>query len=519
MADLEEKKYVSVLVDINKLGTKTFSYLIPDELKDKIKVGQSVLVPFGRRKEGLKAYVVGFSNYLEEGIKAKYITEILENEPLYKHTTFKVGGPARLFIYIENIEALKRGIQYCREHQVKHMVIGRGSDLLFSDKEYEGVIFSLKNLNKVHFNGVEIRAQAGVSMIYLAYEAAKVGLSGFEFMGGIPGTIGGGVYMNAGAYKYCISDVFYGTDYHSHLGTRRGGMAVNDANGRIVRIIHDITNAQFRSKFDDDLNRFCGNTGIGVISDYEDQPLLVTSKLGRFAIATVGKINNMDELFHKLLDNRCAHFAESCEDELNPTELVAAIISQRDSFLEGIKFAQEVIDGSCSILILHGNTIYAARDYFGRTPVVIGEKEGAFAVSMETTAFPNLDYSFKRELGPGEIVLINSGTIETLRKQNVLSVSDVKYGVIEPDGTLSVILKQPQQPVTAEMLGITPKDVGLPLVVVSDGRLVRRSLRLLHLDEQDIENRLKNQSIALSDVFLMTLDDCGNSFVQRKEHT
>ena len=133
--------------------------------------------------------------------------EILENEPLYKHTTFKVGGPARLFIYIENIEALKRGIQYCREHQVKHMVIGRGSDLLFSDKEYEGVIFSLKNLNKVHFNGVEIRAQAGVSMIYLAYEAAKVGLSGFEFMGGIPGTIGGGVYMNAGAYKYCISDV------------------------------------------------------------------------------------------------------------------------------------------------------------------------------------------------------------------------------------------------------------------------------------------------------------------------
>ena len=109
--------------------------------------------------------------------------------------------------------------------------------------------------------------------------------------------------------------------------------------------------------------------------------------------------------------------------------------------------------------------------------------------------------------------------IETLRKQNVSSVSDVKYGVIEPDGTLSVILKQPQQPVTAEMLGITPKDVGLPLVVVSDGRLVRRSLRLLHLDEQDIENRLKNQSIALSDVFLMTLDDCGNSFVQRKEHT
>ncbi len=133
--------------------------------------------------------------------------EIIENEPLYKHTTFKVGGPARLFVHIQDVEALKRGMQYCQKHQIKHMVIGRGSDLLFSDKEYEGVIFSLKNLNKVHFNGVEIKAQAGVSMIYLAYESAKVGLSGFEFMGGIPGTIGGGVYMNAGAYKYCISDV------------------------------------------------------------------------------------------------------------------------------------------------------------------------------------------------------------------------------------------------------------------------------------------------------------------------
>lgn len=228
-------------------------------------------------------------------------------------------------------------------------------------------------------------------------------------------TIMGGFFGVAAKFD-CVRDLFYGIDYHSHLGTRRGGMAVNDCNGRIVRIIHDITNAQFRSKFDDDLDRFCGSTGIGVISDYEDQPLLVTSKLGRFAIATVGKINNMEELFHKLLDNRCAHFAESCEDELNPTELVAALISQRDSFLEGIEFAQEVIDGSCSILVLHGNTIYAARDYFGRTPVIIGEKEGALAVTMETTAFPNLDYVFKRELGPGEIVRFDSCNIETLRE-------------------------------------------------------------------------------------------------------
>ncbi|WP_050638585.1 UDP-N-acetylmuramate dehydrogenase [Candidatus Stoquefichus sp. SB1] len=135
--------------------------------------------------------------------------EIIENEPMYKHTTFKVGGPARFFINIKDIDALRRGIQYCRQHQVKHMTIGKGSDILFSDKEYEGVIFSLsQGLNQVHFNGLQIRAEAGVSMIYLAYEAAKTGLSGFEFMGGIPGTVGGGVYMNAGAYKYCMADVF-----------------------------------------------------------------------------------------------------------------------------------------------------------------------------------------------------------------------------------------------------------------------------------------------------------------------
>lgn len=137
------------------------------------------------------------------------IGDILENEPMYKHTTFKVGGPARLFIHVRDITALQKGIHYCRLHKIKHMVIGKGSDLLFSDKEYQGVIFSLvKNFNQVHMNGVEVKAQAGVSMIYLAYETAKTGLSGFEFMGGIPGTIGGGVYMNAGAYKYCFADVF-----------------------------------------------------------------------------------------------------------------------------------------------------------------------------------------------------------------------------------------------------------------------------------------------------------------------
>ena len=137
------------------------------------------------------------------------IGEILENEPMYKHTTFKVGGPARFFVHVKDVESLKKGILFCRKKEIPHMVVGKGSDLLFSDKEYDGVIFSLvKNINEVHINGIYIRAQAGVNMIYLAYEAAKTGLSGFEFMGGIPGSIGGGVYMNAGAYKYCIADVF-----------------------------------------------------------------------------------------------------------------------------------------------------------------------------------------------------------------------------------------------------------------------------------------------------------------------
>ncbi len=136
------------------------------------------------------------------------IGEILENEPMYKHTTFKVGGPARFFVRVKDIDALKRGVRFCRDKDIKHMVIGKGSDILFSDKEYEGVVFSLSLFNKVSINGIEIKAQAGVSMIYLSSQAAKNGLSGFEFMGGIPGTVGGGVYMNAGAYKYCMADVF-----------------------------------------------------------------------------------------------------------------------------------------------------------------------------------------------------------------------------------------------------------------------------------------------------------------------
>lgn len=204
----------------------------------------------------------------------------------------------------------------------------------------------------------------------------------------------------------CVCDIFYGTDYHSHLGTKRGGLAVCDPENGITRRIHDITNAQFRSKFDDDIDKFAGNSGIGIISDYEDQPLIISSRFGNYAIVTVGKINNIEELAEDAFNRGFSHFSESSCGELNPTEIVAMLIGRKPTIVEGIEYAQKVIDGSCSILILIDNKIYAARDRYGRTPVILGEKPGAFAVTMETTAFPNLDYKLKYELGPGEIVEI-----------------------------------------------------------------------------------------------------------------
>ncbi len=207
----------------------------------------------------------------------------------------------------------------------------------------------------------------------------------------------------------CIGDLFYGTDYHSHLGTKRGGLAVMDEDGCFHRKIHDITNTQFRSKFDEDLPLFKGKCGIGIISDFEDQPLLITSRHGRYAIVTVGKVNNADELAGEAFDAGHSHFTGIVECELNPTEIIAALIDSQPTLTEGIEYAQQRVDGSCSILLLHNQSIYAARDRYGRTPVIIGEKNGAIAVSMESTAFPNLDYRVKHELGPEEIVHISGG--------------------------------------------------------------------------------------------------------------
>ena len=220
----------------------------------------------------------------------------------------------------------------------------------------------------------------------------------------------GGFFAVASQHQ-CVSDLFFGTDYHSHLGTQRGGMAVL-GDGVIHRVIHDITNAQFRSKFDDDLPHFKGRCGIGVISDYDDQPVLMRSHLGTYAIVTVGAISNLAQLTEHLLQERRVHFAEVMDGGVNPTELVGMLINQQDTFAAGIEHAQNLLEGSCSMLLLTDQGIYAARDRYGRTPIILGERDGAFAATMESSALPNLDYDVSRELGPGEIVRITPEGVE-----------------------------------------------------------------------------------------------------------
>jgi amidophosphoribosyltransferase len=212
----------------------------------------------------------------------------------------------------------------------------------------------------------------------------------------------------------CVSDLFYGTDYHSHLGTRRGGLAVKNQAG-FTRFIHNIENAQFRSKFEQDVTTMNGNRGIGIISDNEDQPVLIGSHLGKYAIATVAKINNTEELVEKIFGKRTTHFSELSGGEVSPTELVATLIDQESTFKDGIQSALNAVEGSCSLLLLTEEGVYAARDKLGRTPVVIGEKEGSYAASSETCAFPNLGFTIKKYLGPGEIVLITEEGIEQRR--------------------------------------------------------------------------------------------------------
>lgn len=229
----------------------------------------------------------------------------------------------------------------------------------------------------------------------------------------------------------CTNDLFYGTDYHSHLGTRRGGLAVKKTDG-FIRFIHNIENAQFRSKFELDILKMQGKSGIGVISDYEDQPLLIRSHLGKYAIVTVGVIKNEDELVKKVLGGKAIHFSEMRIGEINPTELAAALINREQTFEDGIQNVMETVEGSCSLLLLTDRGVYVARDRLGRTPVVIGEKEGSFAATLETCAFPNLDYEIKKYLGPGEIVLITEEGVEQKKpqeeKMQICSFLWVYYG-------------------------------------------------------------------------------------------
>lgn len=223
-----------------------------------------------------------------------------------------------------------------------------------------------------------------------------------------------GGFFGVASKEDCVFDLFFGTDYHSHLGTRRAGMAVYSRDYGFDRAIHNIENAPFRTKFDREVNEMKGNLGIGSISDYEPQPLIVRSHHGTFSIATVGKINNTDDILSKLLFSSHIHFLEMSGGSINATELVATIINQKENLIEGIQYAQEIIDGSMTILLMTPKGIYAARDRLGRTPVAIGKKDNAYCVSFESFAYLNLGYTNVRELGPGEIALITPEGVKTL---------------------------------------------------------------------------------------------------------
>ncbi len=211
----------------------------------------------------------------------------------------------------------------------------------------------------------------------------------------------------------CVYDLFFGTDYHSHLGTYRGGMAVY-ADGKFQRAIHNIQNAPFRTKFERDVDEMIGKLGIGCISDTAPQPLTMRTHLGTFAITTVGKINNIYELMEHCFNSGMSQFSEMSNAQVNPTEIVGSLVASQQTMVDGIRYAQHMINGSMTILLLAPDGIYAARDKMGRTPLVIGRKEGAFCAASESFSYLNLGYEHYKELGPGEIVRITAEGVETL---------------------------------------------------------------------------------------------------------
>lgn len=222
-----------------------------------------------------------------------------------------------------------------------------------------------------------------------------------------------GGFFAAASNEDCVFDLFFGVDYHSHLGTRRAGMAVYSPESGFDKAIHNIENAPFRTKFTKESNEMHGTLGIGCISDFEAQPILVRSHHGTFAVTTVGKINNADEIVDKIIKSN-THFFEMQNGDINPTELVAAIINQKENFIDGIRYAQEIVDGSLSMLILTPKGIYCARDKMGRTPIVIGKKDNGFCASFESFAYLNLGYTDYKELGAGEIVIMTADGVKTL---------------------------------------------------------------------------------------------------------
>ena len=223
-----------------------------------------------------------------------------------------------------------------------------------------------------------------------------------------------GGFFGVTSKEDCTFDLFFGTDYHSHLGTRRAGMAVYSKEHGFDRAIHNIENAPFRTKFDKDINKMSGTLGIGCISDYEPQPLIIRSHHGTYAITTVGKINNKEKIVEQLFQSGHAHFLEMSGGDINATELVAAIVNQKENLIEGLQFAQELIEGSMTMLLMTPKGIYAARDRLGRTPLVVGKKESGCCVSFESFAYLNLGYQDEKELGPGEIAIITPEGVRTL---------------------------------------------------------------------------------------------------------
>lgn len=240
-----------------------------------------------------------------------------------------------------------------------------------------------------------------------------------------------GGFFGVASKEDCVLELFYGVDYHSHLGTRRGGMATYGREG-FNRAIHNIENSPFRTKFDRDVSEMKGYLGIGCISDFEPQPLLIQSSLGSFAITTVGKVNNYQELLNQLYTRKHSHFQEMSNGQINVTELIAVLICEKESILEGIRYVQEVVDGSINILLMNKDGIYAARDRFGRMPIVVGCKDGAYCVSFESHAYINLGYIDYKELGPSEVVHITPEGVEILsparEEMRICSFLWVYYG-------------------------------------------------------------------------------------------